>query len=108
MRGTRKAGTYEKPWASPRVFLFAGHAEIDTVMKYYLGTGRYAGSDVGPCKTPYHKRITATAHIPGTRTGNWAILECGHRAQMFGEFEATRDYVLCTICQEAAAEAHST
>jgi len=71
-------------------------------MKYYTGTGRYGDSNVGSQSTAYHKRITATAHIPGTRTGTWAILECGHRAQVFGEFEPARDQVLCGICRDKA------
>lgn len=69
-------------------------------MKHDLGHGAYLEPDEGPRDTPHHKRITSTGKIPGTKTGHWANLECGHRVMTFGDLKHANGVVLCTQCRD--------
>jgi hypothetical protein len=50
--------------------------------------------------TRFHMRIMGTERIQGTRTGNWADLECGHRVMIFGNIEMAGGKALCMECRD--------
>jgi hypothetical protein len=66
-----------------------------------LGGGSYLEADEAPRNTGHHKRIMRTARVPGTLSGHYADLECGHRVMMFGNLEYAQGIVLCTQCRDA-------
>lgn len=67
-------------------------------MKIYCGAGVYLESD--DLHTAFHRRIIRVERIPNTLAGNWIDLECGHRAQAFGDLRHAAGVVLCTACRE--------
>ena len=70
-------------------------------MKIALDSGgSYLEPDDGPRDSRYHMRIVRIEPIPGTRTGNDVVLECGHRVQTFGNLEHAGGVVLCTKCRD--------
>ena len=69
-------------------------------MKIDLGHGAYLEPDEEPRSSTHHKRIVSAAPIPGTRCGNYANLECGHRVMTFGNLGHADGVVLCTQCRD--------
>lgn len=69
-------------------------------MKIYCGAGAYLESDEGNRHTAFHRRILRVERIPNTLVGNWIDLECGHRAQAFGDLRHAAGVVLCTACRD--------
>ena len=75
-------------------------------MKIDLGHGAYLEPDEEPRNTMFHKRILKTRRIPITRSGNIAILECGHVVHTFGRLTLAEGRVLCTQCRDTAEDLH--
>jgi len=75
-------------------------------MKIDLGHGAYLEPDEPPRASAFHKRIVETRPIPNTRSGNIAILECGHVVQAFGRLTLAEGRVLCTQCRDTAEDLH--
>jgi len=50
--------------------------------------------------TIYHKRIVRTSRVPGTRSGNYCFLECGHRVMTFGDLALLNGVTMCERCRE--------
>jgi len=71
-------------------------------LKVNLGGGAYLEPDESSRRSPYHKRIVSAVPIPNTRCGNNITLECGHRAQSYGDLALCGGVVLCTVCRDAA------
>jgi hypothetical protein len=72
-------------------------------MKVDLGHGASLEPDEGPRSTPFHKQIVAIEPVANTRSGNWLMLECGHRVMAFGDLQYGGGVVLCTQCRDAGA-----
>lgn len=71
-------------------------------MKIDLGRGAYMEPDEGPRDSPFHMRILETTRIPHTKTGQRALLECGHVVMTFGDLAKANGVALCTECRDAA------
>ena len=69
--------------------------------RFHLGHGATLEPDLPPRDTKHHKRIIGIAPLTGTRSGNMADLECGHRVMTFGRLEHAGGVVLCTQCRDA-------
>lgn len=71
------------------------------MLKIDFGYGVYVQAD-DRRMTPFHKRIVSVKPIPNTRCGNVITLECGHRAEAFGNLKYADGVVLCVECRGIA------
>jgi hypothetical protein len=66
-----------------------------------LGGGIFM-EPVDPQPTRFHKRIVETERIPNTQSGNYLVLECGHRKMAFGDLSRAKNgMVLCDTCRDS-------
>jgi hypothetical protein len=61
--------------------------------------------DDEPRENTMHKRIVEAIRIPGTRSGHWLRLECGHTVMAFGPLHHANGVVFCEQCLHDKAPA---
>jgi len=52
--------------------------------------------------SPYRRKIMKVKPLPGTHSGNRALLSCGHFVTMFGSLSNAPDGVICYDCKQQA------
>lgn len=68
------------------------------------GLFAFGETKTDPRNTQYHRKITHIKPIPGTKSGHYVWLDCGHQYRTFGGLADSEGVLLCQHCMAGSGE----